>query len=213
MFNTLRTERGGEYAVALSDGTVVYLNAESELRYPVEFVGGERVVWFKGEGYFEVAGDAKRPFRVMAEGVSVTAYGTEFNVNTFGEREVRTVLVEGSVGVRVDGRGEEVRLRPSELAECDAGSGEVRVREVDAGEYVAWKDGFFVFDDETLEEIMGELARWYDAEVFFVSEEAKALRFTGHLRRYDEIGVILRAIEGAVDVRFAVNGKAISVSR
>ena len=212
-FNTLRTERGGEYAVELEDGTVVRLNAASELRYPVRFDGEERVVWFEGEGYFEVAEDAKRPFSVVTDGVRVVVHGTEFNVNTFDGAGVRTVLVEGSVGVRVEGRSGETRLRPSQMAEVDAGSGRVTVTDVDVREYVAWKDGFFVFDDEPLEEIMGELARWYDAEVFFVNEGARGLRFTGHLRRYDEIDVILRAIEGAVDVRFSVNGKAISVTR
>ena len=120
--------------------------------------------------------------------------------------------VEGAVGVRVNGK-EEVRLKPSQLAEYNAESGLVSVREVDAREYVAWKDGFFVFDDESLEEIMGTLSRWYDVEVFYVNEGAKELHFTGHLKRYDDIDVILRAIESAVDVTFSVNGRMVSVAR
>ena len=212
LFNTLRTSKGGEYTVELSDGTVVYLNAVSELRYPVEFGDDERVVCFSGEGYFDVAKDAKRPFRVVVGGMSVVVRGTEFNVNTFKEAGVQTVLVEGAVGVRVNGK-EEVRLKPSQLAEYNAESGLVSVREVDAHEYVAWKDGFFVFDDESLEEIMGTLSRWYDVEVFYVNEGAKELHFTGHLKRYDDIDVILRAIESAVDVTFSVNGRMVSVAR
>ena len=212
LFNTLRTSKGGEYTVELSDGTVVYLNAVSELRYPVEFGDDERVVCFSGEGYFDVAKDAKRPFRVVVGGMSVVVRGTEFNVNTFKEAGVQTVLVEGAVGVRVNGK-EEVRLKPSQLAEYNAESGLVSVREVDAREYVAWKDGFFVFDDESLEEIMGTLSRWYDVEVFYVNEGAKELHFTGHLKRYDDIDVILRAIESAVDVTFSVNGRMVSVVR
>ena len=211
-YNTVYTPFGGEYTVELSDGTVVYLNAVSELRYPVEFGDDERVVCFSGEGYFDVAKDAKRPFRVVVGGMSVVVRGTEFNVNTFKEAGVQTVLVEGVVGVRVNGK-EEVRLKPSQLAEYNAESGLVSVREVDAREYVAWKDGFFVFDDESLEEIMGTLSRWYDVEVFYVNEGAKELHFTGHLKRYDDIDVILRAIESAVDVTFSVNGRMVSVAR
>lgn len=212
-FNTLKTSRGGEYSVILSDGTVVYLNSVSELRYPVQFNERERVVYFSGEGYFEVAKDKERPFHVVVDDMRIRVYGTEFNVNTFKETGVQTILVEGSVGVFIKGRKEEIRLKPSQMAEYNRKNMSVEVKDVNPESYVAWKDGFFVFDEESLEEIMSKLARWYDVEVFYVNNEVRNLHFTGHLKRYEQITTILNAIESAVGVHFSVKGKTIIVMR
>lgn len=212
-FNTLKTSRGGEYSVILSDGTVVYLNSASELRYPVQFNERERVVYFSGEGYFEVTKDKERPFHVVVGDMRIRVYGTEFNVNTFKETGVQTVLVKGSVGISVKGGREEYRLKPSQMAEYSRENLSVEVRDVNPESFVAWKDGFFVFDEESLEEIMNTLARWYDVEVFYVNNDVRNLHFTGHLKRYDQITTILKAIESAVNVRFSVKGKTISVMR
>ena len=212
-FNTLKTSRGGEYSVVLSDGTVVYLNSASELRYPVQFNERERVVYFSGEGYFEVAKDRERPFHVVVDDMRIRVYGTEFNVNTFKETGVQTVLLEGSVGISVKGKQEEYRLKPSQMAEFNRKDLSVEVKDVNPESFVAWKAGFFAFDEESLEEIMNTLARWYDVEVFYVNNEVKNLHFTGHLKRYDQITTILKAIESAVNVKFSVKGRTISVMK
>lgn len=212
-FNTLKTSRGGEYSVILSDGTVVYLNSASELRYPVQFNERERIVYFSGEGYFEVAKDRERPFHVVVDDMRIRVYGTEFNVNTFKETGVQTVLLEGSVGISVKGKQEEYRLKPSQMAEFNRKDLSVEVKDVNPESFVAWKDGFFAFDEESLEEIMNTLARWYDVEVFYVNNDLKNLHFTGHLKRYDQITTILKAIESAVNVKFSVKGRTISVMK
>lgn len=212
-FNTLKTSRGGEYSVILSDGTVVYLNSASELRYPVQFNERERVVYFSGEGYFEVAKDRERPFHVVVDDMRIRVYGTEFNVNTFKETGVQTVLLEGSVGISVKGKQEEYRLKPSQMAEFNRKDLSVEVKDVNPESFVAWKAGFFAFDEESLEEIMNTLARWYDVEVFYVNNDVKNLHFTGHLKRYDQITTILKAIESAVNVKFSVKGRTISVMK
>lgn len=212
-FNTLKTSRGGEYSVILSDGTVVYLNSASELRYPVQFNERERVVYFSGEGYFEVAKDRECPFHVVVDDMRIRVYGTEFNVNTFKETGVQTVLLEGSVGISVKGKQEEYRLKPSQMAEFNRKDLSVEVKDVNPESFVAWKDGFFAFDEESLEEIMNTLARWYDVEVFYVNNDLKNLHFTGHLKRYDQITTILKAIESAVNVKFSVKGRTISVMK
>ena len=197
----------------LSDGTVVYLNSASELRYPVQFNERERVVYFSGEGYFEVAKDRERPFHVVVDDMRIRVYGTEFNVNTFKETGVQTVLLEGSVGISVKGKQEEYRLKPSQMAEFNRKDLSVDVKDVNPESFVAWKDGFFAFDEESLEDIMNTLARWYDVEVFYVNNEVKNLHFTGHLKRYDQITTILKAIESAVNVKFSVKGRTISVMK
>lgn len=212
-FNTLKTSRGGEYSVILSDGTVVYLNSASELRYPVQFNERERIVYFSGEGYFEVAKDRERPFHVVVDDMRIRVYGTEFNVNTFKETRVQTVLLEGSVGISVKGKQEEYRLKPSQMAEFNRKDLSVEVKDVNPESFVAWKAGFFAFDEESLEEIMNTLARWYDVEVFYVNNDLKNLHFTGHLKRYDQITTILKAIESAVNVKFSVKGRTISVMK
>lgn len=212
-FNTLKTSRGGEYSVILSDGTVVYLNSASELKYPIQFNERERVVYFSGEGYFEVAKDRERPFHVVVDDMRIRVYGTEFNVNTFKETGVQTVLLEGSVGISVKGKQEEYRLKPSQMAEFNRKDLSVEVKDVNPESFVAWKAGFFAFDEESLEEIMNTLARWYDVEVFYVNNDLKNLHFTGHLKRYDQITTILKAIESAVNVKFSVKGRTISVMK
>lgn len=211
--NTLRTPRGGEYGVTLADGTVVRLNAASELRYPVTFSGGSREVCLSGEAYFEVATDSARPFVVKAGATRVRAYGTEFNVNAYPGAGTQAVLVEGSVGVSGVESPEERMLRPSQLAVYD-GRGELQeVRDVEVFPYIAWKEGQFVFKDENLERILEVVSRWYDVDVEWRDEAVKALHFTGHIRKYDDIEVILNAINRMVGTRLRVEGQTVVVTR
>ena len=157
-YNMLATDRGGEYQLVLSDGTRVFLNAVTSLKYPVVFGGGERRVELDGEAYFEVEKDAERPFYVVLDGMEVKVYGTSFNVNTHYQGKILTTLVEGKVGIRVKSTGAECILRPNQMAEFDREKEEVEVTDVDTYYYTAWRAGEFVFQNETIEEIMDRIA-------------------------------------------------------
>lgn len=210
-YNTLATPVGGEYQVVLSDGSRVWLNALTELRYPEIFKEDCREVYLSGEAYFEVEHDPERPFVVVANGVEVTVYGTRFNVNNYGTDVVRTVLVDGKVGIRVAGSGKEVVLSPSDMAECFEGTREVKVRKVDPYVYTAWKEGKFVFEDEPVEEIMARLSNWYGIKVFYTDERVKKQTFTGVITRYTEVGNVLHLIGETAVVRFQLNGNVVTV--
>ena len=210
-YNTLATGRGGEYCLVLSDGTAVYLNAETKLKYPVAFGDGERRVALEGEAYFEVATDSARAFVVEVNGLEVQVYGTTFDITTFYEGEVRTVLAEGSVGVRRMDGGEERRIVPGEMAVYDEGDGSLAVKEVDVALYTSWIEGLFKFEEERLEDIMETLSRWYDVEVFFYNDALRDALFTGDLRRYKNIGEHLRMLEMTTNVAFEVKGNTVFV--
>lgn len=211
--NVLRIPKGGEFKLQLADGTRVYLNSATDLRYPVAFTGSERRVYLKGEAYFEVAKDAEHPFIVVTDDVQVRVYGTSFNVNTLGADGVRTVLVEGKVGIRGQDLDREYVLKPNELAFYDWNSRDMKIETVDPDLYTLWRKGIFVFERETLENIMNILSLWYDMEVFFQSESAKKLHFSGHMKRYEQIEDILHAITDATGVVFTINDKTVCVSR
>ena len=212
IYNTMRIPVGGFYQLALSDGSKVWLNSMTEFRFPVAFTGEERKVYLTGEAYFEVAPNSKHPFIVVTEeGMEVKVYGTEFNMNTYQHGGVQTVLVSGKVGIRVNATGKEVMLAPRQMAEYSEKTGMVRVEDTDPYRYIAWKDGEFVFERETIEEIMERLGRWYDVKVFYENESLKQKRFTGVISRYEDIEQVLRLIEGPATLRFEVKGNVVTV--
>ena len=210
-YNTLDIPRGGEYCLKLEDGTQVWLNADTRLRYPVVFGSQERRIYLEGEAYFQVKKDASRPFIVCADGVDITALGTEFNVSCGENAKVYTTLVQGSVNVRTS-KGTDWILKPSEQAICDEDGWEVKVKKVKTGLYTSWKDGYYTFEQQPLEEIMNTLSRWYDIHVFFINSEVGRLRFSGRLRRYDDISNLLTMIKLTNDVNFEIKGKTIIVN-
>ena len=210
-YNTLRVPRGGEYSITLSDGTVVYLNSESELRYPVKFVGEDRRVYLSGEAYFDVTQDKAHPFIVDVKNSTVRVLGTSFDVRAYAdENEVLTTLVQGSV--RFSAGNKSVILKPGEQAVLDK-SGRVENRKVDTYLYTAWKEGFFVFVVEGLEDILSRLSRWYDVDVFYGSEKVKEYHFTGHMEKYENIEVILNAISKMVGVHFTIKDRTVVVTQ
>ena len=212
IYNTMRIPVGGFYQLALSDGSKVWLNSMTEFRFPVAFTGEERKVYLTGEAYFEVAPNSKHPFIVVTEeGMEVKVYGTEFNMNTYQHGVVQTVLVSGKVGIRVNATGKEVMLAPRQMAEYSEKTGMVRVEDTHPYRYIAWKDGEFVFERETIEEIMERLGRWYDVKVFYENESLKQKRFTGVISRYEDIEQVLRLIEGPATLRFEVKGNVVTV--
>lgn len=212
VYNTMRVPVGGFYQLTLADGSKVWLNSMTELRFPVTFTGEQRRVYLKGEAYFEVTHDVDHPFVVeTGDGMEVKVYGTEFNVDTYQEDFVRAVLVKGKVGIRGDISKKEVMLAPNQMAVCEKETGDIRVEKVDPYKYVAWKDGEFVFERETIEEIMVRLSRWYDVRVFYENESLKQKRFTGVISRQDHIEQVLRLIEGPATLRFEVKGNVVTV--
>lgn len=211
--HTLIIPRGGEFRVVLADGTVVWLNSESEFTYPVSFSDTTREVALKGEGYFEVAKD-KKPFKVRVNDVEVKVYGTRFNVNGYDPRQVQTVLVSGRVGVKSLLQGaKEQMIRPNEMAEVDTKTGECTVMEVDASAYVAWKEGYFSFEGERLEQIMEKLGRWYDVEVVFADDELRAQRFSGRVDRSQDFQGVLNLLQRTLLVKFEVEGNKITITK
>ena len=212
-FNELEVPRGGEYKVRLADGTLVYLNSATRMKYPVKFDEKERKVYLSGEAYFEVAKDPERPFFVEMEGVEVRVYGTSFNVNTHQEGDIQTVLVKGSIGVKVLSSGMESVIRPGQMAEFKQGNTKVDVKDVNVAVYTDWKDGIFRFENQRLEDILAVLSNWYDMNVFYQTVSVKELHFSGYMERYKDVSVILEAITLSTGVTFSIQGKTIIVSK
>ena len=211
-YHTIRVPRGGEYNLQLADGSKVYLNAGSSLRYPVRFTGERREVVLTGEGYFEVAKDTARPFVVKAGEIDVRVLGTAFNVNAYPERgTVATTLVEGSVQVNYKA-GQQV-IRPGMQLVYDKQNGKAEVSAVDTEVYTSWKDGYYYFKREPLENIMEVLSRWYDLNVFYQNQDLKRMVFGGRLKRYDDIGYLLKKMEETQDIEFIIKGNTITVQR
>ena len=211
-YNKLTTPVGGEYSLVLSDGTKVFLNADSELKYPVEFSDGKRIVDLKGEAYFEVHKDSSRPFVVRMNGAEVTVLGTSFNVNTYGDDgQIYTTLVNGSVRVSSVKNGQAEVLKPGMQSVMDVQSGQLTVREVDVEPYVAWREGRFVFRAMTLDLIMRQLQRWYDFEVFYQNPELKDYEFRGVIKRDMDLDKVLSVIKVTTNVDFEVKGKVITI--
>ena len=211
-YNKLTTPIGGEYSLVLSDGTKVFLNADSELKYPVEFSDGKRIVDLKGEAYFEVHKDSLRPFIVRMNGAEVTVLGTSFNVNTYGDDgQIYTTLVNGSVRVASMKNKQEEILKPGMQSVMNVQSGLLTVRKVDVEPYVAWREGRFVFRAMTLDLIMRQLQRWYDFEVFYQNSELKDYEFRGVIKRDMDLDKVLSVIKATTNVDFEVKGKVITI--
>ena len=212
VYNTMQIPVGGFYQLKLADGTKVWLNSLTQLRFPVTFAGEERKVYLTGEAYFEVARDSVHPFIVATdEGMEVKVYGTEFNVDTYRKGTVKTTLVNGKVGIRVSATGEEVRLSPNQMALFTKATQSIQVENVDPYGAVAWKDGKFVFEDEPMEEIMERLSRWYDVKVFYANERIKKHTFTGIITRFADISDVLHLMEETAAVDFNIQGNIVTV--
>lgn len=189
IYNKIVVPRGGEYFVTLSEGTKVWLDADSELEYPVFFSGDFREVKLKGNAYFCVTKKNDKPFVVRAGEFSLKVYGTEFNVNAYDLQNIETVLVNGSIGFKANISTPERMMAPNELAVSDSRTGQSEIHQVDIYPYIAWKNQNIVFVNERLESIMEKMARWYDVTVFFQDESLKDLRFDCNMRRYADIRI------------------------
>lgn len=214
-FNTIETPKGGQYRVNLPDGTRVWLNAASSLRYPTKFNGITRSVSLLGEGYFEVAKikDSRGqlvPFIVKSGNQEVEVLGTHFNINSYDDEDaVKTTLAEGSVRVVSGLEGKKVMLEPGEQSELDSKG--IQVKKVDLEAILAWKQGDFIFEGEDLKSIMRKVARWYDVEVSYKGKFDN-LKFGGSISRSKNISSVLGIMEATGSVNFDVNGKHVTVT-
>lgn len=208
-YSEIRTPRGGEYQVVLPDNSIVWLNADSKLRFPLTFSGKERRVFASGELYFQVAKDSLSPFRIEVEGLyEVEVLGTEFNVRAYSDLPSATTLVDGRVLIR--DKGTKVVLKSGEQA-VKGKHGEVVVREVDVAPYIAWKQGYFLFEDERLEDILNELARWYDVNIFFENSSVREERFSVDMPRHESFEEVLRLIEQTRSIQIEIEGNNVFV--
>lgn len=205
-YNELVVPVGGECHVLLDDGTEVWLNADSKLKYPIVFSGESREVILSGEAYFDVKKDT-RPFVVSLESGDITVLGTSFGVSAYPGYPNYTTLVRGSVRF-TSLRQEQVVLTPGEQAVVNI-SGTLEKRNVDVEEFVGWKDGVFIFKDKTLAEIMQILERWYGVNVIFQDESLKELEYTGSLERYDSINTFLQLLEKLKELRYEIKKNTI----
>ncbi|NII81137.1 MULTISPECIES: FecR family protein [unclassified Pedobacter] len=212
LFNTIETPKGGQYRIVLNDGTIVWLNAASYLRYPLQFNGAERKVELAGEGYFEVAHNAAKPFIVVTAKQEVQVLGTHFNISAYTDESViKTTLLDGSVKViNKQGKKEtgQKYLKPGEQSVLMDGSWSVR--EVDAAAQIDWKNGRFIFKDEDLKSVMRKLARWYDIEVDYAGS-MENLSFSGKISRSKTLKEVLRILTRTNDVTFKVKERRITV--
>lgn len=216
VFNSITTPKGGTYQITLPDGSRVWLNAASTLKYPSRFADDERVVELEGEAYFDIRQQTldtrqqtKRPFKVMTSGLTVQVLGTQFNISAYAdEAETKTTLVAGKVRLSADATGASVSLVPGEQGRLVDGT--IETKQVDTEPYTAWKDGKFVFEQEPLESIMKKLARWYDVEVVYAGNKTYST-FTGSISRQEHIGEILEKIRFTQAVDFKIEGRRITV--
>jgi transmembrane sensor len=209
-YNTLATPAGGQYQVTLSDGTRVWLNALSSIRFPTTFKGDLRSVDLTGEAYFEVAKDKRSPFHVNANGVDVQVLGTEFNVNAYpDEPSIKTTLVQGSVRLAKANANATLLLKPGEEGQTSGVSGLLLNKNVDIDQTLAWKNGKFSFEGANIRAIMRQIARWYNVEVRYQGDPGDDL-FDGQIGRDLNLSEVLTGLSRS-NVHFKIDGKVLTV--
>jgi len=192
LYNTVSTAKGQTYPVLLSDNSRVWLNSESSIRFPVAFAPGERKVQITGEVYFEVAHDASKPFIASVNGVDIQVLGTKFNINAYNDEEaIRTTLIEGSV--RVSKGGQKKQIKPGQQAQVI--SNDITVLDhVDLDKITAWKQGLFAFKGDKLQDVMKDLARWYNIDVVYEGSGTKDVEITGNIFRNWNLSEVLKIL-------------------
>jgi ferric-dicitrate binding protein FerR (iron transport regulator) len=210
-YNTITTPRGGQYQIILSDGTQVWLNSASSLRYPVSFTGNTRQVELTGEAYFEVAKNAHMPFHVQAGAATVQVLGTHFNINSYPDNaEVVTTLLEGSV--RMQKGTATSMLIPGQQGITANNQNNIQVQKADITEVMGWKNGYFVFHDENITNIMKQVSRWYDIDVEY-DGDVKDREFGGTVSRYKDVTELLNNMELTQAIHYKIIGRRVIIMR
>ncbi|MBT2561877.1 FecR domain-containing protein [Pedobacter sp. ISL-68] len=208
--NTISTPNGGEWQIQLPDGSTVWLNAASSIQYSLNIgTAKQRLVKLDGEAYFEVAKNAVHPFIVETDKQSVEVLGTHFNINSYkDERVTKTTLLEGSVRVSHNTTNESEVLKPGEQSLVSVSG--MDVKEVNVDEAIAWKNGYFMFNNERQESILRKVARWYNVEIEYADQDAKDVMYYGTVSRFEKISKVLTKLEQTGQVRFDIKaGKVI----
>lgn len=210
-FNTLITPKSKVFNVVLADGTKVWLNASSAIKYPTQFVGDERKVYLTGEAFFDVTSDASKPFIVSTKEMDVEVLGTSFNVMAYQDEElVEATLVEGEIKVKT--AHHRMVIIPGKQVRFNKKSNSFKELEVDTDLYVSWKDGKYIFEYKNLETVLTKLSRWYGVQVFYLDETMRNIHFTGTLYKYNDIKQTLHIIELSTNVKFELVENAVLVS-
>ena len=213
-YNEVIVPKGGEYQLVLSDGTLVYLNSMTKIRFPERFSEKCREVEVCGEAFFEVAENKRVPFVVKTDAYEITVLGTKCNVTAYADEQVATAtLVEGAVSISGKCIGEAKALRPNEQFVLDRVSGSVEIKNVDVNYYTAWKDGMFRFRDVRLEEIMHVVERWYDMTVVYEDESVRDLHFGFNMSRLETIEPLLNIFELNGKIKITKEGKVLKIKR
>ena len=211
IYHTISTPVGGEYHFTLADGTMVWLNSSSQLIFPTRFTGNTREVLVEGEVYFDVQHDESKPFIVRVNDVSVQVLGTKFCISAYPENEgVMTTLVQGAV--QVMSGDNQVVLKPGYQAVVDPHAGTISQRAVELSLYTSWVRGIFEYENMELKDIVVQLARWYDVQFTFSAPEYKERRFTGVIRKYEDLNDVLDMIEKTTNVKFIVHGRNVTIT-
>jgi len=206
VFNTVVTPKGGQYQLVLGDGTKVWLNAASTLKYPVTFSGAKREIELSGEAYFEVAHDQHKPFRVISNGQTVEVLGTHFNVNAYPDEKVtRTTLLEGSVKVLAGEMSS--KIKPGEQVQFK--DGHLAVTQADTEEAIAWKKGFFYFKDDDIQTVMRQLSRWYDVSVKYEGQ-IPTREFSGQMNKNITAAQLMHILS-IEQINYRIEGRTIII--
>lgn len=208
LFNTLSTPTGGQYNIVLADGTKVYLNAVSSIKYPTQFNGDQRIVELDGEAYFEVAKNKNKPFIVKSGDQDIEVLGTHFNVHAYdNESVVKTTLLEGSVAVNY--KNQKAILKPGQQSNVSDKFNKITIKQVDTEAAIAWKNGRFKFDNADLKTVMRQLERWYGIKVEYRGD-VPDVRFNGGTFMNKNLSEVLKVLELS-NIKFKVEGKTIIV--
>jgi ferric-dicitrate binding protein FerR (iron transport regulator) len=210
LYNTITTPRGGQYAVTLADGTKIWLNAASSLKYPTAFAGMTRQVELTGEAYFEIAADLQKPFKVRLNGMDVQVLGTRFNIKAYqDDTTIRTTLLDGAVKLSAATAGESL-LKPGQQAILRPNQRHFTIREVNTNNAVAWRNGYFAYENEDIHDIMKDMSRWYNVDVEYNNHSIER-KFGGTISRYQNAEDMLQVLELTGSVHFSIKNKKIIV--
>ncbi|WP_164126157.1 FecR family protein [Sphingobacterium luzhongxinii] len=211
---TLSTPRGGQYQITLPDGTKVWLNAATTIKYPSRFTQQERRVELDGEAYFEVAKKEKQMFVVSSHEQEIKVLGTHFNVSAYREDQlVKTTLLEGSVRVRNNYTNQSIKLSPGQQSVILSNDSKIDLEIADVEEVTAWKNGYFKFNNESIESIMRKVARWYDIEIQYQDLIDAEQVFSGRVSKGETLSSVLESLELTGGVHFKIEGRRITVMR
>ncbi|TCC98147.1 FecR family protein [Pedobacter psychroterrae] len=216
-YNVLEAPKGGQYQIVLIDGTKVWLNSASVLKYPARFSAAERKVELTGEAYFEVAKDKKKPFKIITDDQEIAVLGTHFNVNAYSdESDTKTTLIEGSVKVSSlsypssrTADIDDVILKPGQQSVLHKGA--FNVKNADTEEAIAWKNGYFIFENDNMDMIMRKLERWYDVEVAYIGAEGNRTKVMGTIDKNTDLAEVLKLLEATGKFKFKTEGRRITI--